>query len=301
MTRFLRGAGVLVALGFLAMAARSAWGEFAAQPIRFHAPTSIVAMLLLVVVYLGMVGLWRLLLADLGAPTRYGQALQLWSFSNLGRYVPGKVWQLVGLVAFARDLQVTPGLATAAAVVALGLMVGTGALAGLVLAPGIVEGLGRLAPMVVLVASALLVPVLWPAVVNAALRRVPRVLGCSEVRPLTRGVVVRLVALFWLGWAAHGAVFALFASSFGRFAWADGPRFAGAYALAYVVGLLAVFAPGGIGVREGVLGYLLGGAAPGDFPAHVAAVASRLWSIGGEIVVLALAVLVRVRSGGRTP
>lgn len=294
--RILRGAGILVALGFLAITARSAWRELSVDAIEFHAGTSIASALLLAVTYLGMVALWQRLLADLGAATRYSQALQLWSFSNLGRYVPGKVWQLVGLVAFARDLRVSPGLATAAAVVAVGLMVGTGALASLVLAPGVVRDLGRLGPLVGVVAAGLLVPLIRPQVVSALLRRMPRALGCSEVAPLTRPVMARLVALFALAWAAHGAVFAVFASSFGSFAWGEGLRFAGAYALAYVVGLLAVFAPGGIGVREGVLGHLLGTVAPADFPVHVAAVASRLWAIAGELVVFGLAVLVRLRS-----
>jgi hypothetical protein len=78
--------------------------------------------------------------------------------------------------------------------------------------------------------------------------------------------------------------------------------YAGAYALAYVVGLVAVFAPGGIGIREGALGHLLGGAAAADVPVHVVAVASRLWAIAGEVLVLGVAVAVRLRSRrGGTP
>jgi hypothetical protein len=180
-------------------------------------------------------------------------------------------------------------------VVALGLMLSTGALVGLLLAPGL--GPAHLATGVgVLCAATLLVPVARPDWIAAGLRRLPRALGCAQVAPLARGTVARLIALFTVAWLAHGAGFALFTSAFGAVGWPDVPRLAGAFAIAYVGGLLAVFAPGGIGVREGILGQLLGSVGA-DIPVHVVAVASRLWAMAGEVVVLAAAALVQRRSG----
>jgi uncharacterized membrane protein YbhN (UPF0104 family) len=84
----------------------------------------------------------------------------------------------------------------------------------------------------------------------------------------------------------------------GEVSLADFPRFAGAFALAYVVGLLAVFAPGGIGVREAVLGMLLGSFGGGDLPVHLLAVASRLWAIAAELLILLLAFTLGGPKGG---
>jgi hypothetical protein len=296
--RALRAAGVLVALAFLALSLRAAARELAAGgPVHVDAARAGAALALLVATFLGMIALWRMLLADVGAPLGYRQAVQLWSFSNLGRYIPGKVWQMLGLVAFARDLGVAPGRAVASAVLALWLMIGTGAAVGLVLLPGSVLQRPEAAAAAALAAATLLGPALRPDWIHRGLRRLPRALGCGEIAPVGRARVLRWIALFALAWAAHGAVFSLFASAFGALGWADVRALTGAWSLAYVVGLAAVVVPGGIGVREGVLGFLLGPVVGADVPVHVVAVASRVWAIAGELVVLGLAAALRARGG----
>ena len=69
-----------------------------------------------------------------------GEAVQVWSFSNLGRYVPGKIWQVVGLVVIARDFGVRAVAAGGIAVVVTALVVGAGAVVGIVLLPQRVVG-----------------------------------------------------------------------------------------------------------------------------------------------------------------
>lgn len=300
--RVLRVLGVAVALAFLGLTLRSAARELAAAgSVRFDPGTAAGALALLAATYFGMVALWRMLLRDIGARLGYGRAVQLWSFSNLGRYIPGKVWQMLGLVAFARDLGVPPGLAVAAAVIALWLMIGTGAIVGLLLLPGALGHGPGIAGGIAVAGATLLVPVLRPGWIPEALRRLPRVLGCGEIPPLGRGTVLRWIALFALAWLAHGAVFSVFAGAFGALGAADLRALSGAWSLAYVIGMLAVVVPGGIGVREGVLALLLGPAIGGDVPVHVVAVASRVWAIAAELVVFGVAAALRARARGAAP
>jgi hypothetical protein len=66
------------------------------------------------------------------------------------------------------------------------------------------------------------------------------------------------------------------------------PAFAGIFAGAWVLGFLSFLAPGGLGVREGILVYLLGF----HLPSHVAIVVtllSRLWVTAAELMGTALA------------
>lgn len=300
--RLLRGAGILVALVFLGLTVRSAARELMANgSVPFHAGTAAGALVLLVATYLGMVALWRMLLVDIGARLGYGRAVQLWSFSNLGRYIPGKIWQMLGLVAFARDLGVAPGLAVAAAVIALWLMVGTGAIVGMLLLPGALRHGPEIAAGVAAAGATLLVPVLRPAWINAGLRRLPRALGCGEIPLLGRATILRWIVLFGAAWIVHGVVFSVFAGAFGPLGWGDFRGLSGAWALAYVIGLLAVIVPGGIGVREGVLGLLLGPAIGVDVPVHVVAVASRVWAIAAEVAVFGIAAALRMRARKAAP
>jgi hypothetical protein len=286
--------GVAAALALLVAASRPAWNEVAASDLRFRAGTAVLSVGSLFLTLLGVIALWRLLLADLGVTLGYGASVQLWSFSNLGRYLPGKLWQVVGLVVMSRDLGAPPGVTTTGGVVALGLMIGTGAAIGLVTLPGPLGELGWPSTVVAGLAATLVVPMVWPGVIGWGVRRLPVSLGCAGIRPLGRGTWLRLVALFTLAWLAHGASFLQFASAFGDVRWADLPACTGAYVLAHVTGLVAVFAPGGIGVREGLLAHFLASAGPVDLPAHTVAVTARLWSIAAEVLVLALAVALRI-------
>jgi hypothetical protein len=105
--------------------------------------------------------------------------------------------------------------------------------------------------------------------------------------------MLRMALLHCGSWLAQGAFFFVFTRALAEPAWSELPRYSGAYALAYVAGLIAFFAPGGIGVRESGLGLLLGTVAAGELPAHLLAVAARLWTIAGEIVVLGIALATR--------
>ncbi|MFN2383619.1 MAG: hypothetical protein ABR559_05075, partial [Gemmatimonadota bacterium] len=61
---------------------------------------------------------------------------------------------------------------------------------------------------------------------------------------------------------------------------------AGVCAVGYLAGYLAVFVPGGLGVREGVYALLLANYLPGSVAVAVA-ILSRLWLTGCELVVVA--------------
>ena len=37
---------------------------------------------------------WRMLLAGWGGHLCYGRAVQIWTIANLGKWIPGKVWQV---------------------------------------------------------------------------------------------------------------------------------------------------------------------------------------------------------------
>jgi hypothetical protein len=286
-------------MAFFVFAALSAGKQLTGHPIRVRWQTLALAQVAVVVTYFGMVALWGRLLSNLGASLRYRDTLRLWSFSNLGRYIPGKIWQVVGLATLARDMGVTAGLAVSAAVIAIGLMLCTGALVGFLLLPDL--GPRYLsAGAVVALAAALLVPVARPGWIGGGLRRLPRSFGQAHIAPIERRTVVQWIGLFSVAWLAHGAGFALLAAAFGEVGWRDAVRLAGAFSLAYVGGLLAVFAPGGIGVREGILGEVIASLGT-DLPSHVVAVASRLWAMAGELVVLAAAVWVHRRSGSGAP
>lgn len=234
--------------------------------------------------YLVSAAFWGVMVAQLGGPRlALLDAAALFFVANMGRYLPGKVWQIAGLAYLAKGRGVSPGVAASAAVLgqatALGGATLVGGLAFLQTAPGRPRELGvGLLAVVVLGLALVSVPRVFRSVVGAAFR-VARV---TPPEALERDVTfaARWVGLYALNWLIYATAFWGLVRSFGL----PGTvlQVAPAFAAAYVLGYLAIFAPAGLGVREGFLVLFLepflGAAALG------AAVIARLWTTVVEVV-----------------
>jgi uncharacterized membrane protein YbhN (UPF0104 family) len=283
----LKVVGALFAGVLLLLTIRSAVRELGSSEAEFELGRALLAVGVLTAIFLAQIQLWRIVVADLGSRVSYADAWRIWSFSQLGRYLPGKAWQVVGQVVLARDAGVPARTATLAAFLSVGFMISTGLLVSLVFVGRMVlerwGALGLLAAVVVVGLG--LSPIAWPRVLRSGLR----LLGRQEVElPLpSRPALLRWLLYYVLSWLAHGLAFQLFASSFGELGRGIAPQVIGAYALAYVSGLVAVFAPGGLGVREGALGVILASFVGTELPVYAVAVAARLWNVAAELLVLA--------------
>jgi uncharacterized membrane protein YbhN (UPF0104 family) len=96
-----------------------------------------------------------------------------------------------------------------------------------------------------------------------------------------RSLVLRWLALYTVNWIVYALAFWVFVLSFGR----GGAMLevAPAFAAAYVAGYLMIFAPAGVGVREGFLTVFLSPVF-GHGSAAALAVLARLWTTSLEVV-----------------
>jgi hypothetical protein len=74
------------------------------------------ASALLMANYLVLVEAWRRVLLAWGAHVPFAEASRVWFVSNLGKYVPGKVWQLSAMTVMLREHGIPALVAGAAAV-----------------------------------------------------------------------------------------------------------------------------------------------------------------------------------------
>lgn len=238
--------------------------------------------------YFMSAALWGGMVADLGGPTiPVWRAVRLFMVANLGRYLPGKVWQIAGLALLAKRWGVPARIATGAAILGQGFALVGATIIGLGAFLGSTEAWGSLGWMAMAVAASLALAIfipdvfvrLLPAWFSLARGEVPtRLAGRS-----TFGV--RWLGLFTLNWAVYAIAFWLLYLSFGDFAafLQIGP----AFAAGYVVGYVAFFAPAGVGVREAsIIGFLA--PALSFESAVVLAVIARIWTTGVEVVPAAI-------------
>ncbi len=249
---------------------------------RPNVPLLLASCALLLLAYFWSAALWGRIVVDLGGPTLSTFAsIRLFMVANLGRYVPGKVWQIAGLAVLARRRGVPAATATGAAVLGQGIALAAAALVGM---GALLGGPSALRRWGVPVAAALAAGVLL-ALIPPVFRHLARLwfrLARQEAPPGLGALhALRWLALFVANWALYAFSFWVLAASFGHAS--NLVPVASAFAAAYVLGYVMLFAPAGVGVREGALIALLtpymGAAAAG-----VLAVVARIWTTAVELV-----------------
>ncbi|WP_285731491.1 lysylphosphatidylglycerol synthase transmembrane domain-containing protein [Nocardiopsis sp. ATB16-24] len=230
-------------------------GEAVASLPLWVLPTAVLA---------GMAGLtaqmlaWRALLAGAGSPLPRRVAARVMFVGQLGKYLPGSVWAFVAQVELARDRSVPRSRGAAATLLAVAVTVAVGLTVAAVTLPlSSAEAARRW--WWALASAPLLLAALHPRVVGWGVRTAARPFArfreVAEAGPLKVSGRAMAASVGWtlVAWIPLGLHVWVLAWAVG----ADGPRSlgpaVGAYALAWTLGLLVVFAPAGLGVREVVL------------------------------------------------
>ncbi|MDX1393957.1 MAG: hypothetical protein R3195_06195 [Gemmatimonadota bacterium] len=232
---------------------------------------------------------WAVLFRKAGGKETGAGAVAAWLGSNLGRYLPGKVWQLSGLAAWlrARGDSGAAGFATSLALQAVMLV--TGLAVGVVFAGG--EAAGALGPVPAALLGTGLLAMLHPRVLGGMISLGARLLREREpsVRP-EAGSLARAGLAALAIWALYGVGFRLLVHGLAPGVSLGQAAAVGIFAAAYVAGYVVLVAPGGLVVREGALAGLLI-AATGIPPGAAAAVAAaaRIWTTAAELVAFGIA------------
>jgi hypothetical protein len=284
-------AGLAVLIGLV----RSTSPALRAARPHVHWPMLLLASAVYMASYAQLVQLWASSLpwwdaALRHSPTRLSwfRAIRIFFVTNLARYAPGGVLQFAGLAAMTAEAGASPVAATVAVLLQQLVLLATGFVLILSGAPhflgawtGQLDTASQLVLGVLLTAALIVVlPRMLPVARRWAERITKRPVPLPA--PPQRAFALYVVRSA-LGWAAYGLAFWLFAVSlFGD----DAPHLwlaATSYVGSYLLGLIAVFAPGGLVVRESALVITLKSAI-GPERAAVLAIASRIWLVSLEII-----------------
>jgi glycosyltransferase 2 family protein len=292
----------LLAAALVVLLAVRLWQLWSEHPVHFSQVDGgvfIVAVATSIVAVSAYGLVWPYLLRRLGVNASAGWVGMFFT-SQLGKYLPGSVWQYAGRVGLAKRRGVTVQTALASIVAEVVFSSVAAGLLGLLVAPGWVA-LGVLAALVVAgVVTLLLAPKARPLVTRPLARlRVNRETLAAGLRATPVGTLLYIPVLGAYGlafWLTGRALFAVPAAQIGTYI--------GTFALAWLAGLVAVFAPGGIGVREAVIAALLSSRL-GEAHAIVLAATSRIVLVAVDLLLgllaLSLPALRRRQPAGARP
>jgi len=280
-----------VVLYFIAIKFIENWSEVRSFEWRLDYFQVIISIALHLVTFLLFSKVWCWLMRSYGHTVAVKHAFKIAYLLNLGRYVPGKIWPVFGMAYLAKRIGISERESVSSWIVAQLYANLSSALVCITIAmiePSIRDYLFQTLPEVVALSAVgvvfLGVAVLLasPHLMNSALNVVLRALKRNEVElRITRGESLRLLFGYVLSWGMYGVAFWVFINSLSPAIHATPLVSIGAFVVAYQVGYLAFFVPGGIGVREAAISIALkpfiGEAAFG------VAVAARLWNMIVEI------------------
>jgi uncharacterized membrane protein YbhN (UPF0104 family) len=275
------------------------WTEVDRQPTRLNWGWLTLATLASAAAWLPSAWYWRKLVASLGAAPPWPQVLRSYYCGHLGKYLPGKAAAIVIRAALIRDAGVPAAVAALTVTVESLTYMWAGTLLVVLLFPSLAPHLpvwvsvGTADP---LLRAALVLLVLCGgaagmAVLTRSYDRLAALFrsGHPESIPARHAVPVQTslmgVAVFLPAWWIQGLTLGLTiqAVSPEPVSWGDWPFWTATSAVALVGGFVAVFTPGGLGVREGLLMELLAQQL-GPHEAVLVAVLMRGVALAGEIL-----------------
>jgi len=218
----------------------------------------------------------------------------LMQFANFGRYIPGKVAQIAGLLVFMKREGVPRVSTLGAMAVFQVLLIITAGVLGILLAGQ--EAFSRFTlniPSWVFALIGLLgiiatIPPILKALANKALTLMKRDPIGYEISFKDWAVAFLSLAL---GWILYGLSFAMMTASITELELSSFPFVGGAFILAFTIGWMVFISPGGLGVREGVLLLILTAVFPSGV-AGLVATAGRIWILTVEAASLGIAAIV---------
>lgn len=214
--------------------------------------------------WLPSIWFWRKLMRSLGARIRYADVTRAYCCGHLGKYIPGKAMVLIIRAGLMKDRGCAAAPAALTATYETLLMMGAGLCIAIALSPstGWPHWIKPLATspiipfVLVTVACLLFYPLIAKLLTIVAVKMIPADMlrEGRDIRIRPKLIGAGLLA-FVVSWSMSGLSlgFTLQAVSNESFQIHGWPVWTGAVAIATVVGFLAVFAPGGMGVREGML------------------------------------------------
>jgi len=228
---------------------------------------------------------WWVLLHFFGGDLPPYQAVRISALAMLGRYIPGKIWTVASKIYMAHAKGVAKKITYIASVYEFILFNLSGFFIFLLMEAITPSGIVYLKSLFVTFVFLVILLFWWPNGVIWFLNHTLRLTRQAPVEKSLKRLQIFCIFLYYsCAWLIAGLSFYLFVQ--GIVPGMVYSQLTGALALASIVGFAVLLAPGGLGIREGVIAALLILSGVATDMAVFVSLCSRIWSTGGEILIV---------------
>lgn len=234
---------------------------------------------------------WKKMLFFLGVQLPFEQSFKIMFVSGLGKYLPGKVWLYLSQIYLAGKAKIPKSVA----LFSILLLFGAYNLAGALVFIFSLFLWDMFSPVVLsfllLIFFSFFMIIFSPRILN----RISKVLtliskkfkeGLIPEELTVRGgasQIAQIILILMADWIIFGVAVYFLVNSFYHIDLSQTVILCGIFAISVILGILSFFVPAGLGVREGVLSYLLSLFIPIS-AAILISLVMRVWITSGELV-----------------
>lgn len=236
-----------------------------------------------------LASLWHYITKLNNASIPYDKAVTAYLYSILGKYIPGKVFMLAARLVYYKEEDAPLGKVTICFFFEnICTLLGAAMLfiVSLFFFPNDVMKDYWYITVGLMVAFFICI---HPKILNFFLGILEKIFKKSNLKVnMSYGQMIKIVLLFVGNWLIVGVGFYMLVYSIYPVPLSESLFVAGIFAISAIIGILAIFAPSGIGVREGIMIYCLNLILPPDKQvlSVVIAAISRLWVTIPELVLI---------------
>jgi glycosyltransferase 2 family protein len=243
---------------------------------------------------------WERILCLLGTRLPLDQSFKIMSLSGLSKYLPGKIWLYLSQIYLSQKVNIPKSVC----LFSLLILFSAYNLAGMLVFITSLFLWGKFSPWMILF-FLLLCCSLFPVIFSPrSLNGVLKVLtfftkkfknGLIPERLTFRSRtsrILQIILILLVDWTIFGIAVYCLVNSFYHIDFSQTVILCGIFAISSIVGIASFFVPAGLGVREGVLSYLLSMFIPVSV-AILISLAMRVWMTVGELICFFVALKIK--------
>lgn len=290
-----------IVLYFLFLQVEKNWNEIKDFDWQISYLLLLAALILHLFTLLLFSAVWILIIKAFGHKVSMKHAFKIAYITNLARYIPGKIWSVFGMAYYAKKLGIDEQESVSSWVIAMLFTIPSAFMAGLVCLlfdmSGSFEKVSSSLDLSIYISASIffiisILLIFIPQKIFFLANRILKKLNRKEIIfKVSIGQAFSIYIAYFFCWLVYGFAFWVFTASVTGSDLPILPAMA-SFILAYQIGYLAIFAPGGIGVRELIITMILtpfiGAAATGI------SIAARLWNLSAEFFAAVIAFFLKI-------
>lgn len=233
--------------------------------------------------------LWHFITVKFDCSIRMDYAVVAWSYSQLGKFIPGKVFYLLARLYYYKKENISAKNVTFCFLLENAYTFISALFVFIASLPFIKLEAAEQYKLFGIIILVLFFLFLNPFFMEKSINIIFKTFKKEPVKlSLTYKELLISFVLFVSNWMVMGIGFYVLVQAVYPVGFGDFSYLTGASALANVIGILSFFAPTGIGVRETILIIALKAVMPAPY-AVIVSIISRLWSTAGDLLTVLLA------------